>query len=558
MTKAFAGGYLVIKQPMVRGGIHKHTAALPECVSDYSIEALNIIQATTYEIDPFIRRVMSEAADAGSEIGNIPAADPEPLPEPYPEEVWEAMDPSQRAEHKYLLSKIHSKNARREAKRESFNRKLAIATELEGGPIWFPHFYDFRLRAYPLAQDLHPQGDDISKSLLRFGDAEPLGEEGLYWLMVGLANAAGKDKLPFDQRVQWVLDNHDLIVDSVRYPLDGERFWASFEDDEPWGFLALAREYVEATEMDNPERYMSRRPVNMDGTCNGLQHLSLLGRDPVGALKTNCTSHPDRMDLYTEVAEVVKRIAAEDAANGVEEAVNWLAEGIGRNTVKRAVMTTPYGVTTRGIRDQLISDGMVKGLQGSESANALYMTHVIQRAVAETVRASSEIMGYFQDVALALGERNIPLRWRLPTGSEVVQSYYQLARKRVNTLCGRFVLWEEDKEMGLDARKQALAASPNVIHSYDAAMLQMTAVRLSDQGITSTCMIHDSYGTHAAYVSTLRDTLREVAYDIYKEDQLQIFHDYVKSYAPDVELPEPPARGDLDVSEVLRAEFFFA
>ena len=32
-------------------------------------------------------------------------------------------------------------------------------------------------------------------------------------------------------------------------------------------------------------------------------------------------------------------------------------EGKARKVVKRGVMTTPYGVTPQGIRDQLITDG---------------------------------------------------------------------------------------------------------------------------------------------------------------------------------------------------------
>jgi len=71
-------------------------------------------------------------------------------------------------------------------------------------------------------------------------------------------------------------------------------------------------------------------------------------------------------------------------------------------------------------------------------------------------------------------------------------------------------------------------------------------------------MIHDSYGTHAADTQALARSLRESFVEIYAEDRLLRTAHEVAEYAPQVALPEPPKRGDFDIQEVLKSEFFFS
>jgi len=557
MKADFDGGYYLINEPLVRGGIHRHTAAYPNALTDDQLEAINVVQDTAWEINEYILDVMVAAYESNSHVEGLPSLDDEPLPPKMSEEEWENLSDVERRDYKYQLSKIHERNAQMQCKRESLGRKLDIALELVGQPIWFPHFFDFRTRMYPLPQDLNPQGDQICKALLQFHEPKRLGAAGLKWLGVTLANTFGNDKVPFEHREMWAHMNHDMIVDSALDPLDGHRFW--MEADEPWTFLAACKEWAEAYSMTNPEDYMSHLPCAMDGVTNGLQHLSLIGRDAVGAVKTNCSDDEHRYDLYTEVANRAAEIVNEDAIKGDERAQAWAGQ-ITRKTVKRAVMTTPYGVTDRGIQDQLIADGHLEGLSGDKLANAKYMKDVIKKALKSTVAAASVIMGYFQDVAHALAEYNVPLRWKTSAGAEIVQSYWNLRRKKVRTLIGEFVLWSEDPEMGLKPSKCALSASPNIIHSQDAAMLQLTVLRLHrEYGIDAFAMIHDSYGVHHADVDKMHKVLREVAHEMYNKNWLEEFHQYVLSYAPEgLELPTPPDLGDFDVDRLLNAPYFFS
>lgn len=558
---SFDGGYYMLKQNLVRGGfINGHTADDgPDAISDIALRAINAVQAVPWRINGWILDIQRECWVSGSYLGGLPQAEDHKLPERLSDEEWEAMGPKERSEHKYQIMKIHDENASLVGHREAFIRRLEMSESLrDHESIWFPHFFDFRTRMYPIPQDLHPQTDDLTKALLMFARGKRLGEEGLYWLAVKLAGCAGKDKMQFDDRVAWVKEHHDLIVDSGLDPLDGRRFWASFEDDEPWGFLAAAREWALAHQLDNPADFVSHQPVPLDGSVNGIQHLSLMGRDQKGALASNCSSAKERHDLYTAVATEVQKLVAADAAAGVPEAVAWLTKGISRSTVKRAVMTTPYGVTQRGIQDQLIKDGHCKEVEGKAMANAKYLKDQIIVALETTAESAKVIMAWFQECAGVLAKAEIPLVWHTPSGCRVTQSYYKTVSKQIKTLQGMLRIQEEDKSCGLAVNKQMLASAPNIIHSFDAAMLQMTVCRMLDHGFEDFAMIHDSYGVHACDAPILARTLREVAVDIYREDWLLRLEQEFHAALPSGEFPARPPLGSFNVEEVLDSPFFFS
>lgn len=89
-----------------------------------------------------------------------------------------------------------------------------------GDTIYFPHNIDFRGRAYPIPPHLNHIGNDLSRGLLIFAESKPLGERGLRWLQIHLANLYGYDKANFDERVQFVQDHLDDIYDSATKPLE--------------------------------------------------------------------------------------------------------------------------------------------------------------------------------------------------------------------------------------------------------------------------------------------------------------------------------------------------
>lgn len=57
--------------------------------------------------------------------------------------------------------------------------------------FYFPHNLDFRGRAYPMHPSLNHLGADLSRGLLHFADAKPLGPDGLRWLEISVSKLDG-------------------------------------------------------------------------------------------------------------------------------------------------------------------------------------------------------------------------------------------------------------------------------------------------------------------------------------------------------------------------------
>jgi DNA-directed RNA polymerase len=260
-------------------------------------EALNAIQATAWKINSNVLAVMREAWEAGGGIGDLPRRELEPLP-PFPVAVdrmdwWKQENPDAFKAWKRKRADTYELNARTTSKRVAAAQKIALAIRFESEQaIYFLHSLDFRGRIYPVPGTINPKGDDQTKALLCFAEGMPLGTEGVRWLAIHLANVFGVDKVPFANRVMWVLDNEERILDSALDPLDGQRFWT--EADSPWCALAACFEWA-GYKMQG-ESFVSHLPIALEG-----QRHSVLRDDPrqlrypCGQYRTSRRRAPSRL-----------------------------------------------------------------------------------------------------------------------------------------------------------------------------------------------------------------------------------------------------------------------
>ena len=108
---------------------------------------------------------------------------------------------------------------------------------------------------------------------------------------------------------------------------------------------------------DQPNNFISRIPIYLDATCSGLQHLASMTTDLnlanyVNLLKSSPDKEPN--DVYSLMVDLVN-----DKLTQTNN-TNIIKLNITREFIKRGIMTIPYGVTIRGIKEQLISDFFIK------------------------------------------------------------------------------------------------------------------------------------------------------------------------------------------------------
>jgi DNA-directed RNA polymerase len=596
----FDGGYWsgrVRRLTLVKTGDKNYLNGLAKIEMPGVYSAINAIQNTRWSVNKQVLAVMDEMYQRSLSFGAIPEAQSTPLPaRPFwltTDLKFDAMTDGQKVEFSRWKQETHStheENARSTCKRIQFIRMTWVANMLKDREaLYFPHQLDFRGRVYPATLYLHPQGNDSCRGLLQFSDEVAISsQEGVKWLASHGAGCWGVDKVSFEDRSAWVKANEKHIIASAEDPI-GNRFWTTAE--KPWQALAFCFEW--AGYVREGLAYKSRLPVQMDGTCNGLQNFSALLLDPVGAAAVNLTPGLKPSDIYQKVADVVVKMVERDAVdhtptkvkrkdadgNEVEAdgpalssiALGWLGK-VSRKVTKRPVMTLAYGAKRFGFRDQVFVDTIKPWkadktqdfpFEGDGFSAASYMGGLIWDGVGEVVVAAKHAMDWLQACARVVSKNGEPMIWKTPVGFVAAQNYQLSDTIRLElTFGGVNIKVNLDKDHGgkLDSRKQASGIAPNVIHSLDASHLMMTVNAAATKGISAFSLIHDSFGCHAGYANELACSLREQFLRMYTEFDViaDLFADFQQAAGEGAELPVPPEKGDLDLTQVLASPYFFA
>lgn len=568
-TKPQNGGYLDPKMqyPLVKTkGRWAYLQELEHFEMPKVYTAVNALQDTAWRVNKGVLNVMREAWEASMQVAKLPPRDPLVLPPDAPADASETEIAARKAEK----AQVHTDNAKLMSKRLSLAAKLWLAEKFSPYEnIYFPHALDWRGRAYPVASYMHPQADDTGKALLEFADGVELGENGAYWLAVHGANCFGVDKVGFDERVQWVLDNEEGIISSAMDPLAHNALWIT-TDEAPWRFLSFCFEWAGYVVGGRSEEFKSHLPVAFDGSCNGLQNYSMMLRDEVGGAATNLVPNPKPSDIYAQVAAALEVIAARDAQANVPGAAAWVGK-VTRKIAKQPTMTMPYGAGQFGYRQQII-DAMRKieqdtgtpHLPGTETwVSAGYLAGVMREALAGVVVKAAQAMDWLQEASRIVSENGLPIRWESPAGLPVVQDYREMIGERIDTeITGQRIRLTVTKEGDkIDKRRQAQGIAPNFVHSLDASHMMETVCMGLDHGLTAFAMVHDSYATHAGRADTLNVLLREAFVALYRGDVLGRLRDELVAQLPPklaAKVPPLPTLGTLDPEAVLASEYFFA
>lgn len=541
-------------------------------------EAINALQDTGWRINEPVLDVAKHIWNQGhgGEAGLPRRLDPveEYLP---PKPVDIDTNEEARIAWRREAAKIHTWYREEKGRNIQIANTLNLAQKYKGEKeFYFPYQLDFRGRTYTVPSFLSPQGNDLAKSLLSFSEGKPIDHKSAAdWLAIAGANLYGIDKASYDERLAWTLAHKKEIEEVVRDPLSNEWWREADGGESAFCFLAWCYEWVGY--LKQGYAYVCHYPVALDASNNGLQLLSLLCRDEVSGLATNCLPTESPEDIYSDVARLVmdKLVDIADPRNeneDEEKARFWLDYGVTRKTTKRPVMVFPYGGTKQSCieyvkdwfqdkeKEQVRKALPTSGLSEPEQFTyALFLASQVWDALHELVNRPKHVMDWLQQVSYKFTEAKKPIKWQVPTGLYILQDYKNTRAVTVSLAIG-------GKQVRISGRKalqdyhrkrQKNGISPNFVHSLDAAVLHMCVAEAKKFDITQFSMIHDSYGVLPSDTDAMAAVIRRTFHRVFSEDLLaKAKREWEEELGE--ELPPLPEYGNMDISQILESEYLFS
>jgi DNA-directed RNA polymerase len=492
---------------------------------------LNLLQKVPYRINDRVLELANFCMEHRSTVGKFRAEEPTPPP-PKPE-PWETASEEDKLSYRRMRTEIEDRNSSLAQKNYRTTEALYVANKYKGETFWIPWSFDFRGRVYPIPTSLSPQGTDFDKSLIYFEEEGPINE---WWLAFQVATTYGLDKHPMETRIEWVNENHEFLSYLATDPEGTISEWSRVE--EPWCFIAAVLEYYQC--VITKTKKTSGLPCSVDATCSGLQHLSALALDRVSAEMVNVVPTDKPSDGYRIVAEKAKEILPEH-----------LHQHITRKTTKRTVMTTPYGVTENSARDYIRQE--LKGIELEKGELQMIVKAIYRYGVRQIFNGPCRSMEFIQKVA---GERikdgATSIDWITPSGFPVHQEYRRDESERIVTkLLGQRIqarLLKEWEDRQIDLKKAKTAASPNLIHSLDAALLHLV---FADWNRPFT-VIHDCVLGRSCDMDDMGAAIRDKFVEIYSQPVLK---DWATQLG--VDFDESVMLNTLDINDVQESAYFF-
>lgn len=216
--------------------------------------------------------------------------------------------------------------------------------------FYIPCFLDFRGRIYCYVPYLNYQGSDLARGLILFSKKGIVNNDNIKYLYYYSANVFGLNNKTFDKRIEWCKLNTDKYIKQLK-DKDNENKYDKFIQEisdvkEPIQFLASLIAIDKAITTG-----YSYQPILFDATCSGLQHLAGICGDLKLAQYVNVIGDDKiRNDMYKEASKyIIKEIST--LKDSVKEELESII--ITRTSVKKAIMTIPYGISVSTLNEDL-------------------------------------------------------------------------------------------------------------------------------------------------------------------------------------------------------------
>lgn len=490
--------------------------------------------------------------------------------------------------------------------------RLAEHRRLARDTFYLPVALDFRGRIYYQPSWVTPQAADLGKSLLSFPPSGREQNAELYdtaklsrydWLvmhMAGIYSGPQKvDKAPMPVRQSWwkgVAATWEGLPDA----------------DKPLCFHAHNRLFATG-------QYDSI-PIQLDGTCNGLQHLSALLRDEAAAPYVNLTrSTYDQApaDIYGRVADIAGHVwAASDEPWSIRFRQALLE--LNRSLCKSPVMVLPYGGTREAVRlsvKRVVLEQLGKhpeteklhaiwkdmapepdGKGGTRDYTAFAdrelhdhpgfnmdiqcLSSLIWDSIAPVIPKPMAMMNALAEIGSWVGNKALAWQTGIPVEAGgkplwVMQAKSAASIKRVQmkgfhlpNMIRQLALLSGTNEVDPKSHRTGIVA--NFIHSQDAAHLALTVLDFKAKGGTCVGAVHDCLLVRSSEAQLMGQCLREQFVRLYEHDPLSLqvrtidvdtgeTVEYASWYAvAEAAGVTLPERGSFDIQEVKDSAWFFS
>ena len=560
----YLGGYQATcfgRRALVKTRDKAYLEDIGSCDMTHVYRAVNGLQRTGYRVNPRMYDWVKFCWDNDLAVGGVPSMEDDPIPNK-PEDI--ATNEESRRAWRKSAARQHFENERMKSKRLQVMKVLNLADKFANNDMYYPHSLDFRGRGYPVPYFLQPQGPSFVKGLLQFKDGKKITDRGLYWLYIKAASSWGLDKESYENRISWAESNLSMLQ-AVGNPNTREMGWTSADD--PWEFLSACIEIYNVHDVGSS--YVTTLPCGVDATTQGLQILTMMLRDEVGAKATNVLPGEEPQDPYEVVADLVISKLKQDTTS--EYALKWLNFGINRKTTKRQTMTLVYGsvfyscrtYTAEWFYEQLKDPKKTNPFGDSTYAPCNYLAEKIWESIGEVVASARIVMDWLRECAAVFVDYGITPRWVTPLGFPVKMHYENMGKHSIKTMVGGTMRQHRLRiPNGTQSRRKTVnGICANLVHSYDGlgGMLGLTVNKAVDSGVRSIGSVHDNVKTNACDLDTINTCVREATVEIFQENVMENLTNQFSMLLPSgVSLPETPEIGTLDVSMVLESKYYFS
>ncbi len=556
-TSRYNGGMYKLKTHLLTSSYA--TRKLKERDITKILPVVNKMQETSWRVNHRMLTLISTIFETDLRIGKIP---------PYVVRTWK--DIVSRPKGRVSKEEWHAFNKRRQEVMIDLDSEFGERLELlyaigasrellKYDKFWFAYQLDYRGRLYPMTSYLNLLKGKFVKSLLEFGEGQYLNTDGKYWLSIHLANTYGLDKAPYNERLEWVIDNYDLINKVADDSLEWRNLWENA--DSPYEFVAACQAYVDA--LNGEKVYL---PIQLDATCSGIQMYSGLLRDEVGGLSVNVIGHT-RQDIYQQVANKANSLFEANEYDPIisytksdgelcsvltETTAKSLRGQVFRQLVKRPTMTVPYNVSRYGMSEQIYDELKILEEEGKAfwSGDTWVANRLLTTAIHTSIYSIVDGARKGRDYLVALGKLwDEPARWYTPIyGFPVIQQTYKRKEKRIQTLYGVLIIWIEGEKH--DKRRQANQIAPNYIHCIDSTVL----LGVVDRTEGSIGTVHDCFLVPPNQGYEVQQHYKEAYVETMEADPLRLIQQQLDPEG-EVEFPE---YGSLDLQDVYDSEYIIS